>query len=149
VSPCPARAQALRGLSKLPWVAGDCQVWRVWRASPSVVERVNACLRERTIAISAITLAELRFGQLGQSLQDRRRPLIDSFLLRLPCMEWGMEAADHYVAQKYALKPQSTPIAEMDTQIAAHVLAENLVPVTHNPRHFERIAGLALDDWMV
>jgi len=118
------------------------------RASPALEERVNAALRERTIAMSAITRAELRYGQMGLPLQDRRRPLIDSFLLRLPSMEWGMEAADHYVALKHVLKIQGTPIGEMDTQIAAHALAENLTLVTHNTRHFERIPSLALEDWM-
>ena len=119
------------------------------RASPALEERVNAALRERTITISAITRAELRYGQMGLPPQDRRRPLIDSFLLRLPSMEWSMEAADHYGALKHALKTQGTPIGEMDTQIAAHALAENLILVTHNTRHFERIPGLALEDWMV
>ena len=118
------------------------------RASPALEERLNAALRERTIAISAITRAELRYGQMGLPPQDRRRPLIDSFLLRLPSMEWSMEAADHCGALKHALKTQGTPIGEMDTQIAAHALADNLILVTHNTRHFERIAGLALEDWM-
>lgn len=27
-------------------------------------------------------------------------------------------------------------------------LAENLMLVTHNTRHFERMAGLGLEDWM-
>jgi len=53
------------------------------RASPALEARVNAGLRERTIAISSIARAELRYGQMGLPPQDRRRPLIDSFLLRL------------------------------------------------------------------
>jgi len=130
-------------------MAGVCQGWRVRRALPALEERVNAALRERAIAISAITRAELRYGQMGLPPQDRCRPLIDSFLLRLPCMEWGMEAAGHCGALKHALKTQGTPIGEMVTQIAARAFAKNLVLVTHNPRHFERMAGLALDDWMV
>ena len=119
------------------------------RASPALEERLNAALRERTIAISAITRAELRYGQMGLPPQDRRRPLIDSFLLRLPSMEWSMEPADHYGALKHALKTQGTPIGEMDTQIAAHALAEKLILVTHNTRPFERIPGLQLEDWVV
>ena len=35
------------------------------RASPALEERLNAALRERTIAISAITRAELRYGQMA------------------------------------------------------------------------------------
>jgi tRNA(fMet)-specific endonuclease VapC len=37
----------------------------------------------------------------------------------------------------------------MDTQIAAHALALGLPLVTHNTRHFKRVAGLKLEDWMI
>jgi hypothetical protein len=35
----------------------------------------------------------------------------------------------------------------MDTQIAAHALALGLPLVTHNTRHFKRVAGWKLEDW--
>jgi predicted nucleic acid-binding protein len=35
----------------------------------------------------------------------------------------------------------------MDTQIAAHALAENLTLVTNNERHYARIDGLQLVNW--
>ena len=37
----------------------------------------------------------------------------------------------------------------MDTLIAAHAIVASLTLVTHNSRHFERITGLKLEDWMV
>lgn len=119
------------------------------RSSSALEERMNEGLKRGNMGISVITRAELRFGQMGLSPQDRRRPLIDSFLLRLPSMEWSNEAADHYGAIKHTLKSQGTPIGDMDTQIAAHALAEKLILVTHNTRHFEKIPGLKLEDWMV
>lgn len=119
------------------------------RSSPTLEERMNEGLKRRHMAISAITRAELRFGQMGLPAQDRRRPLIDGFLLQLPSMEWSSDAADRYGALKHTLKIQGTPIGELDTQIAAHALAEKLILVTHNTRHFEKIPGLKLEDWMV
>lgn len=118
------------------------------RLLPALEERINDGLRHRTMAISAITRAELRFGQMGLAAQDRRRSLIDSFLLRLPSVEWSIEAADRYGALKHTLKTQGTPIGDMDTLIAAHALAEKLILVTHNTRHFEKVPGLKLEDWM-
>lgn len=118
------------------------------RLLPALEERINDGLRHRTMAISAITRAELRFGQMGLAAQDRRRSLIDSFLLRLPSVEWSIEAADRYGALKHTLKAQGTPIGDMDTLIAAHALAEKLILVTHNTRHFEKVPGLKLEDWM-
>lgn len=119
------------------------------RVSPVLEERVNDALRQRSIAISVITRAELRYGQTGMASADRRRPLIDSFLLRLPSVEWGCDAADRYGALRHTLKTQGTPIGDMDTLIAAHALAEELVLVTHNTRHFDHVPGLTLEDWMV
>ena len=119
------------------------------RSLPALEQRMNDGLKHRTLAISVITRAELRYGQMGMTPEDRRRSLIDSFFLRLPSVEWSIEAADHYGVLKHTLRAQGTPIGDMDTLIAAHALAENLILVTHNTRHFERIAGLKLEDWMV
>ncbi|MBK9574511.1 MAG: type II toxin-antitoxin system VapC family toxin [Rhodoferax sp.] len=80
--------------------------------------------------------------------EDRRRPLIDSFFLRLPSVEWSNEAADIYGPLKDTLKRQGRPIGDMDTLIAAHALAEKLILVTHNTRHFENVPGLKLEDWL-
>ena len=119
------------------------------RSSPALETRVSDALQAQTLAISALTRAELRFGQLGMAVQDRRRGLIDHFLLRLPNIPWSNQTADHYGAIKDLLKRQGTPIGELDTQIAAHALAEKLILVTHNTRHFEKVPGLTLEDWMV
>jgi predicted nucleic acid-binding protein len=118
------------------------------RVSPALEQRVGEALNQHQAAISVITRAELRFGQAGMAADDRRRSLINSFLLRLPSLEWTLQAADNYGSLKSALKSQGRPIGEMDTQIAAHALAENLILVTHNTRHFERVPGLKLEDWL-
>ncbi len=118
------------------------------RSSNALEERVNDALKHQTIAISALTRAKLRFGQEGMGIEDRRRGLIDHFLLRLPNIAWTNQAADHYGEIKTLHKRQGTPIGELDTQIAAHALAEDLILVTHNTRHFEKVPGLQLEDWM-
>jgi tRNA(fMet)-specific endonuclease VapC len=37
----------------------------------------------------------------------------------------------------------------MDTLIACHALAENLILVTNNERDFARIPGLTIENWAV
>jgi tRNA(fMet)-specific endonuclease VapC len=119
------------------------------RSSPELETRLSNALKHQTVAISVLTRAELRFGQAGMTIKDRRRGLIDQFLLRLPNISWTHQAADLYGAIKALHKLQGTPIGELDTQIAAHSLAEDLILVTHNTRHFEKVPDLALEDWMV
>ena len=118
------------------------------RNSANLEATLNQALRNKQCAISVITRAELRYGQVALAADDRRRGLIDGFLLRTPNLPWTSAAADQFGALKSQLKRQGTPIGELDTQIGAHALAEGLILVTHNTRHFERIAGLKLQDWM-
>jgi tRNA(fMet)-specific endonuclease VapC len=119
------------------------------RSSSALEDRVSDALQRHNCAISTLTRAELRFGQAGMSANDKRHGLIDGFLLRLPNLDWTPQAADRYGEIKDHLKKQGTPVGEIDTQIAAHALAENLVLVTHNTKHFDRVPGLRLEDWML
>jgi predicted nucleic acid-binding protein len=118
------------------------------RSSPQLEAQLDEALKNNTCVISAITRAELRFGQAYLGLGDVRRQLIDSFLLRLPNLAWSTDAADQYGQIKAQLQRIGRPIGELDTQIAAHALAENLTLITHNTKHFERIEGLKMEDWM-
>lgn len=79
---------------------------------------------------------------------DKRRSFIDHFLIRLPNLVWTSNAADRYGDIKALLKRQGAPIGEIDTQLAAHALAENLILVTQNTRHFERVPGVRVEDWV-
>ena len=119
------------------------------RSSAGLEERVNQGLLRQTVAISVLTRAELRFGQAGMATDDSRRSLIDHFLLQLPNLPWTQQAADRYGVLKDAHRRAGTPIGELDTQIAAHALAEGLTLVTHNTRHFDQVPGLLVEDWMV
>lgn len=118
------------------------------RSSTLLEERVNDGLLQQTVALSVLTRAELRFGQAGMTADDHRRSLIDHFLMQLPSLSWTSRAADHYGALKDANRRNGTPTGEIDTQIAAHALAEGLTLVTHNTRHFDQVPGLKLADWM-
>lgn len=118
------------------------------RSSAGLEERVNRGLLQQTVALSVLTRAELRFGQAGMAADDRRRSLIDHFLLQLPTLPWTHQAADRYGLLKDAHRRNGTPVGELDTQIAAHALAEGLTLVTHNTRHFDQVPGLQIEDWM-
>nr|WP_315209023.1 type II toxin-antitoxin system VapC family toxin [uncultured Albidiferax sp.] len=116
---------------------------------PRLTQRVAQALQAQEAAISAITRAEMRYGQALMAAEDKRRRGIDLLLGQLSALPWTAAAADRYGDIQSQFKKQGTPIGELDTQIAAHALAENLVLVTHNTRHFERVPGLTMEDWML
>ena len=115
---------------------------------PALQARISRAWDEQSFAISAITQAELRYGQALMVAQDKRRRSIDLILRQVKVLPWTAAAADIYGDIKSQNKRQGTPIGELDTQIAAHALAEKLILVTHNTRHFENVPGLKLEDWM-
>jgi tRNA(fMet)-specific endonuclease VapC len=118
------------------------------RRSPALEVRLPKALAAQSVAISVLTRGELRYGQAAMAAEDRRRSLIDQFLLQLPNLPWTEQAADRYGEIKAEHRRLGTPIGELDTQIAAHALAEGLILVTHNTRHFERVPELAVEDWL-
>ena len=117
-------------------------------SSAALQKRMLTALKKQEIAISAITRAEIRFGLALLEVDDKRRRTIDLMLNEIPVLPWTLEAADRYGDIAAHLQQTGQPIGQMDTQIAAHALALGLPLVTHNTRHFKRVAGLELEDWM-
>ena len=114
---------------------------------PALMRRMVTAMQAQTIATSAICRAEIRHGQALMAANDKRHKPINLMLLELPALAWTADAADRYGEIRAQLRQQGAPCGEMDTMIAAHALVNKLTLVTHNTRHFERIDGLALEDW--
>jgi tRNA(fMet)-specific endonuclease VapC len=98
------------------------------------------------ICISALTLAELRHGADLRS--HKLHKLIDSFLTGVAVAPFDASAAARYGKVSSVLVKQGTPIGSFDALIAAHALALDVTLVTNNTKHFGRVAGLRLDNWV-
>lgn len=90
------------------------------RSSAQLESRMNDGLMQQAVAVSMLTRAELRFGQAGMADDDRRRSLIDHFLMQLPSLPWTAQAADRYGALKDARRSAGTPIGEIDTRASSN-----------------------------
>lgn len=116
--------------------------------SAALQKRMLDALKRQEVAISAITRAETRFGLALLAPDDKRRHTVDLLLNELPVLPWTQQAADRYGDIAAHLQQSGQPIGQMDTLIAAHALALGLPLATHNTRHFKRVPGLQLEDWM-
>lgn len=114
---------------------------------PLLTARFEPALANKELAISAVTRAEMRAGQRRLEATDKRQQMIDNAVLLLVTLDWTAEAADRYGDILAHLLRTGQAIGILDTQIAAHALATDLILVTHNTRHFERVPGLKLEDW--
>ena len=99
---------------------------------------------------SSITLGELIYGALR--VESRVAALlerIDRLLLTSPpVLPFDADAARRYGELRAGLERQGTPLAEADLRIAAIAQAQGLTMVTGNVRHFQRVPGLSVENWL-
>ena len=118
------------------------------KRKPAPALRRLTSLAPGEAAISAITLAELRFGVEKSAARDRNDRALDAFVLPLEVADFDEAAAAAYGAVRSALEKAGTPIGPLDTQIGAHALSLGAALVTHNVREFRRVPGLTVVDWL-
>jgi len=99
------------------------------------------------VAISAVTLGELRFGAEKRK-SKKLHTLIDVFCGTIEVLPYDGEAAIHFGKLCVLLQRRGTPIGISDTMIAAHAQSAGRVLVTNNVRHFSRVPGLKLENWL-
>jgi len=118
------------------------------KRKPAAILRKITALSPGDAGISAITLAELRYGVTKSAEKERNRLALEEFLLPLEVADFDSAAAETYGAVRAALELAGTSIGPLDTLIGAHALSLGLVLVTHNSREFRRIPGLKTADWI-
>ncbi|AJE22454.1 type II toxin-antitoxin system tRNA(fMet)-specific endonuclease VapC [Azotobacter chroococcum] len=100
------------------------------------------------LAMSVITLGELRFG--AEKSQARERALtvirqLESLIQVAPLRE---EVGEHYGQIRAGLQSQGLAIGNNDLWLAAHARSAGWTIVTNNVREFERVPGLQVENWV-
>lgn len=109
--------------------------------------RVEA-VQPREVCISAVTRAELLYGLARKPEATRLADLVQAFLGRVRSLAWSNDAAAHYAHIRAHLEKQGEPIGNMDQMIAAHARSAAIPLVTGNAKHFRKIPGLEVLDWV-
>jgi tRNA(fMet)-specific endonuclease VapC len=99
------------------------------------------------IGISAVTLAELRYGADKSQDPAANHAALDAFLVPLTIRDFDAEAASHYGKIRTDLEGRGLPIGPLDTMIAAHARSLGVTVVTNNATEFSRAPGLTIEDW--
>ena len=111
-----------------------------------VAERMNA-EAEESLVLSAIVLAELRFGARRiSSTQIEMR--IDALESQLQVLPFGPPADQAYADIRTDLQRRGVVIGANDLLIAAQAVAADMILVTDNVGEFGRVAGLRVENWL-
>ncbi len=97
---------------------------------------------------TAITAGELLYGAAKRGspeLAERVRQLISSAVAVLP---FDIAAAEIYGSLRWELEAEGKRLHEPDLRIASIVLASGLTLITGNVRHFGRVPGLPVENWL-
>lgn len=123
----------------------------IMREQPaSVINRLAAEVeRGNRIVVSAVTYAEMRYGQIGKKASAKHKTLVDEFIKRLDAvLPWDKQAVDATVEIMGVLAKAGTPIGSNDSAIAGHAIASACTVVTNNVREFSRVPRPVYEDWV-
>ena len=101
-----------------------------------------------SLAISALTAVEIFTGITGAREPRAKRIAFEGWLKVMRVAAFDAAAARQaFMIQRY-LRQTGQQIGRTDPMIAAHAIAANSVCVTDNLRHFLRIPGLTVENWL-
>ncbi len=117
------------------------------RAQPASVADRFARLRTGDVGMSAVTLAELRYGVMASPSDRRRRErALEALLRAIPAVPFDASAAAAYGVLR-AQRPERQRNA-LDRLIAAHAQALGATLVTNDARDFAGYGGLIVENWV-
>lgn len=102
--------------------------------------------------MSTISLHELYYG--AQLAREKKEEYFTKEMNKISRLIEDIDvhplAADgkDYAEIKHLLKEHGSMIDEFDILIAGQAISEGLTVVTDNVKHFNRIPGLKIEDWM-
>jgi tRNA(fMet)-specific endonuclease VapC len=102
--------------------------------------------RPSELCVSAITVAELRFGAERRK-SARLQTLIDTFVTNVAVMPFDEKCSTAFGRIASDLAERGSPIGDFDVLIAAHSIILDLTLVTNNVKQFKRVRGLRTENW--
>ena len=99
--------------------------------------------------ICTVTLMELYYEAHKSREVTGNLAKIKTLETSLDIVPVGTECAEVYGLIKASLEKVGSPLDDFDLIIASCAIAHNLILVTNNTKHFERIAGLTQANWTV
>ena len=100
------------------------------------------------LCISSITVSELMYGVYKSQHVERNLQALEQFLMPFEIVDFDTGAAVAYGKIRATLEKQGQVIGGMDMQIAGHAISLGMTVVTNNTKEFQRIEGLALENWV-
>jgi predicted nucleic acid-binding protein len=97
---------------------------------------------------TSITLGELVYGAARKESAELVQRVRELVVSGLAVVAFDLPAAEVYGGVRAQLEREGRRLAEPDLRIAAIALSRDLTLVTGNVRHFQRVPGLRVENWL-
>ena len=128
----------------MKFLLDTCAVSDYLRGVDSVVQRIQK-VRPSDVAISAVTVMELRYGATRRQ-SPKLTASVEAFLSGISILTFNAEAAERAGVLRAKMEAKGLSIALADCQIAGTALAYELTLVTHD-KDLMRVPDLKVVDW--
>jgi predicted nucleic acid-binding protein len=118
----------------------------ILRGNSAVLERRAATTDE--VVTTWITASELHYGAAKSQAPESNRALVRAFLGTLRILGLHEVSAQIFGEAKALLERQGQRLADADLLVGAIAAAQQATVVTGNRRHYERIPGVSIEDWI-
>jgi predicted nucleic acid-binding protein len=118
----------------------------ILRGNKKVVERRLGC--EEETAISFLTVGELFYGSYKFNQPEKNVSIINRFLLSIQVIQSDYPIMRRFGEIKAHLVGSRQILPDADILVAATGLVKCTRLITGNLRHFQRIAGLTVENWI-
>ena len=126
----------------------DTNICIYWLKGNKHVERRIQSAGIDNIALSFISVSELFYGAYKSQRLEPNLAMIRELTSMLTVFESDEAINEAFGNLKASLETAGLPIDDADIFIAACAQIHGLTLVTNNAKHFRRIKGLKLDNWM-
>jgi tRNA(fMet)-specific endonuclease VapC len=96
--------------------------------------------------ISEITVAELKYGVENSKSPEQMRPVVEAFIPKFAVIPI-YNCLDIYAFEKAKLRKSGLMIDDFDILIGATYIANNMIMVTNNVAHLNRLDDIIIEDW--
>jgi len=100
------------------------------------------------IGISFMSIAELYYGAEKSKNQIKNYNEIEKLLLSMEIIHSDFRILKRFGKIKALLEKQGISLADADILVAATTMETGTKLITGNVRHFERIPGLVIENWL-
>ena len=117
------------------------------KGDDAVVASWRACMEQ--CALPSMVVGELYYGAFKSSIRDKELERVDRFVDIFPEVKPSKRSMRRFGEIKASLERKGVRLADADIVIGSIAIEEGLALVTGNVRHYNRIEGLAIENWFL